>query len=69
MELKTNTIAIIQARSNSVRLPGKIFKLINNKSILEILIKRLSKSINISKIIVAFPDVERNMNIINICKT
>ena len=68
MELKTNTIAIIQARSNSVRLPGKIFKLINNKSILEILIKRLSKSINISKIIVAFPDVERNMNIINICK-
>ena len=42
--LKKDVLAIIQARYDSKRLPGKVLKKINHKTILEILIKRLSKS-------------------------
>ena len=38
------TGVIIQARLNSKRFPGKILKKINNKSVIEILIKRLKTS-------------------------
>ena len=37
------TSIIIQARLGSKRLPNKVFKKINNKTILEIIYKRLSK--------------------------
>ena len=51
MEVKT--ILITQARSGSTRLPRKILKKINDESLLEIHLKRLTKCNNISKIIVA----------------
>ena len=47
------TIALIQARMGSTRLPGKILKKINGKTLVEILLERLKKSKNIDKIIVA----------------
>ena len=40
---KKKVLAIIQARYNSSRFPVKVIKKINNKTILEILIQRLSK--------------------------
>jgi len=46
-------IAIIQARLNSSRLPNKVIKKINNKTVLEILLNRVSKSNKIDEIIVA----------------
>jgi len=67
MELKRNVLAIIQARYNSTRFPGKVVKKINHQSVLEILIKRLSKSKNISKIIVACSKNPKDKEIINIC--
>lgn len=45
--------AIIEARSNSSRLPNKILLKINNKTILEHLIARLKKSHNLNEIIIA----------------
>ena len=54
MEVKT--ILITQARSGSTRLPGKILKEINDESLLDIHLKRLSKCKNVSKIIVATTD-------------
>ncbi|WP_197438679.1 cytidylyltransferase domain-containing protein [Polaribacter sp. BAL334] len=51
MELKT--ILITQARVGSTRLPGKILKEVNGKSLLEIHLERLKKCIKISEIIVA----------------
>ncbi len=51
MEIKT--ILITQARFGSTRLPGKVLKVIKNKSILEIHLERLKKCINVSEIIVA----------------
>jgi glutamate-1-semialdehyde 2,1-aminomutase len=68
MELKRKVLAIVQARYNSTRFPGKVLKKINNKTILEILIKRLSRSKYISKIIVACSKNPKDIAILNICK-
>lgn len=51
MEIKT--ILITQARTGSTRLPGKVLKEIEGKSLLQIHLNRLSKCKNVSKIIVA----------------
>lgn len=48
-----NTIAIIQARMSSTRLPKKVLKKINGKPMLRYLLDRLLKSKYINKIIVA----------------
>ena len=68
MELKNKVLAIIQSRYQSSRLPGKILKKVNNKTILEILIKRLSKSKLISKIVVACSNNKKDKKIIDVCK-
>ena len=67
MELKKEVLAIVQARYNSIRFPGKVLKKINNKTILEILIRRLSRSKHISKIIVACSKNNDDKKIVNIC--
>jgi spore coat polysaccharide biosynthesis protein SpsF len=51
--MKTKTIALIQARMGSTRLPGKVMKLINKTPVIELLLRRLSKSKRIDEIIVA----------------
>ena len=69
MEFKRKALAIIQARYNSTRLPGKVVKIIHkNTSALEFLINRLSKSKYISKIIVACSNNVNDKAIVNICK-
>jgi len=68
MELKKKVVAIIQARFNSERFPGKVLKKIDNKTILEILVKRLSRSKYISKIIVACSKNNNDKGIVDICK-
>ena len=67
MEVKRRVLAIIQARYNSTRFQGKVVKKINNKTILEILIRRLSKSKYISKTIVACSQNQKDKAILNIC--
>ena len=70
MEIKKNNrvLAIVQARYLSSRLPGKVLKKINNKTILEILITRLLKSKNISKIIIACSSNIMDKGIIEVSK-
>ena len=70
MEIKNNNkvLAIVQARYLSSRLPGKVLKKIKNKTILEILIDRLLKSKNISKIVIACSSNIRDKGIIEISK-
>ena len=46
-------LAIVQARMLSTRLPGKVLKIINGKPLIEILLRRLSRSKKIDKIILA----------------
>ncbi|WP_373515394.1 cytidylyltransferase domain-containing protein [Persicitalea sp.] len=47
------TLAIIQARMTSTRLPGKILMKIGGQSLLEINLRRIAKADNIDKIVVA----------------
>ncbi len=53
MVKKNNISVIIQARYNSTRFPGKILSKINQLTLLEILIKRISQSKKIQNIIIA----------------
>ena len=54
MEIKT--ILVTQARSGSTRLPGKVLKEIDGKSLLQIHLERLKKCLNITEIVVATTD-------------
>ena len=47
------TLAIVQARMGSTRLPGKVMKNIGGKTLIEILLNRLTDSIKINKVILA----------------
>ena len=57
--------AIVQARMGSSRFPGKVMKLIQDVPMLEILIKRLSKSKLIHQIIVATSRNDENTPLVN----
>ena len=46
-------VAIVQARVGSTRLPGKVLKRLVKKSVIEILLARLSRSEFISEVCVA----------------
>jgi len=47
------TIAFIQARMGSIRLPNKVMKLVNGKPLIEYLLLRVSKAKLIDKVVVA----------------
>ena len=68
MVKKNYIVCIVQARSASSRFPKKIFQKINKEMILEILIKRLKKSEEISRIIIATTKNKSDDEIIKICK-
>jgi len=53
-------LAIVQARMRSTRLPGKVLKEVNGKSLIEILLQRLSRSEKIDKIILATAENKEN---------
>ncbi len=52
--------AIIQARINSTRLPGKVLEIIEGKTLLFYVIERLKKAKNVKNIILAIPDTKEN---------
>lgn len=60
-----NIVAIIQARMGSKRLPEKIMKNINGKSLISILLDRVSICKNLDKIIVATTDNVIDDNFVN----
>ena len=56
-------VAIVQARMNSTRFPNKVMKTINGIPMIEILLKRLSKSKKIDKIILATSTDDKDQNL------
>ena len=54
------TVAIVQARMDSSRLPGKVLKHILNKPMIELLLNRLSKSCKLDEIVVATSEHPQN---------
>ncbi len=53
-------VALVQARMGSIRLPGKVLKEINDRPLIELLLKRLSRSKELSEIVVATSDEPEN---------
>jgi glutamate-1-semialdehyde 2,1-aminomutase len=55
-----NIVAVIQARMGSTRLPNKVMKEVNGVPLIELLIKRLSRSKHLSRIMLATSTDPRN---------
>ena len=62
------TAIILQARLGSKRLPGKVLKKINGKTILEYTIERLKKTYLSKNIIVATTERDEDRKIIKVAK-
>lgn len=60
-------IAISQARTTSTRLPNKVLKVINGKSLLEIHLERIKQSKKIDRLIVATTVNQADEPIVEIC--
>lgn len=58
------TVAIVQARMGSSRLPGKVMKPINGIPMIGVLLKRLSQSRTINEIVVATSMDDRNIPLV-----
>ena len=65
-KMKKDFSLILQARKNSSRLPGKIYLKILDKTIIEILMMRLSKVRNVENFILAVPKKDRNKTLTKI---
>ena len=60
--------AIIQARMGSTRLPGKILKTVNGKTLLEYQIERVRRAKLIDEIIIATTTKESDDPIVQLCQ-
>jgi len=65
---KSNTIAIIQARLGSTRLPGKVLLEVEGKPILLHIINRLKRVKKLDEVIVATSNLKINSKIISFCE-
>lgn len=62
------TVAIIQARINSTRLPGKVLKKVLDKTLLEYQIEKLLRSKQIDEVIVATTTNDLDIAIVQLCE-
>ncbi len=60
-------IAIVQARISSTRLPGKVLKKIEGKTVLEHVINRAKAAKNISDVVVATTVKKEDLEIVKLC--
>jgi len=65
---KLKIIATIEARSGSIRLPNKVLKKIEKKSLLEILIGRIKLSKKIDEIVIATTTNPNDLKIVELSK-
>jgi len=62
-----NTVAIIQARISSTRLPGKVLKKIEGKTVLEHVIDRVKAAKKLDDVIVATTVEKEDLEIVKLC--
>ena len=65
---KKNPSIIVQARTGSKRFPQKMLKTIGNKTVLEIILTRLTKCKKVNSVILATSDKKQDVKLINIAK-
>ncbi|WP_406945518.1 cytidylyltransferase domain-containing protein [Halobacillus sp. SY10] len=61
-------IAIVQARMGSTRLPGKVLKKVNGKSLLEYQVERMKRSKKIDHLVISTTKKALDEPIIDLCK-
>lgn len=66
--MEKKIICIIQARFNSVRLPGKIFLDLDGKTVLERVVERAKRSSLIDEIIVASTINKDDLRVVELCR-
>ncbi|MDA9213413.1 glycosyltransferase family protein [Flavobacteriaceae bacterium] len=64
----SNTIAIVQARLGSTRLPGKVLLEIESKPVLLHIVNRLKRVLKVDDVIIATSSLKINSKIISFCK-
>jgi glutamate-1-semialdehyde 2,1-aminomutase len=64
MEDLMRTLAVIQARMGSMRLPNKVMKMIGDRPMIDLLLERIANSKLIDKIIIATSDAPENLELI-----
>jgi spore coat polysaccharide biosynthesis protein SpsF len=62
-----NIIAVVQARTGSTRLPGKILKLVCGKTLFELQMERMQRASTLTDIIVATTLNSKDDKIVDIC--
>ena len=62
------TVAIIQARTSSKRLPNKVMKIINGKRLINFVYDRVKISKKVSKIYIAISNLKRDDKLASYCK-
>tara|TARA_Y100001958_G_C21244993_1_gene574446 strand:+ start:3316 stop:4095 length:780 start_codon:yes stop_codon:yes gene_type:complete len=67
--VKNKIIAIIQARSGSTRLPGKVLLKLNSKSVIRHVFERVKASELLSDVYVATTVLKEDLSIVNECST
>ncbi len=63
-----NIVAVIQARMNSTRLPGKILKTLIDKTVLEQVVERLKLAQGINQIVVATTTASADDQVAKLCE-
>ena len=66
--MKYNFLVIIQARLGSTRYPDKVLEKLGKKTLIETIVKRLSKSKLVDKIIVATTNNKKDKKLVNLLK-
>lgn len=64
----SKVVCIVQARTGSTRLPGKVLRIVEGKSLLEHLVDRLQQCERINQIVLATTDKESDQAIVDIAQ-
>ena len=68
MKEKISTIAVIQARTSSKRLPGKVLAEIGGRPMIAFQLERLSRCFEINELVIATTNKESDNNLAQLCK-
>lgn len=68
MVKESNIVAIIQARTSSSRLPGKVLRIIEGMTVIEHIVERVKKSTLIDSLVVATSTHSSDDDLANLCK-
>lgn len=63
-----NTVAIVQARMSSSRLPGKVLSAVGNQTMLDRVVQRLGQAQTLDQVVVATSDLPQDHTIVTHCR-